>query len=130
MSKCKIDDQAHLELIDRRPGMTSQAVYGDGRNIRDWLFVTDHCEAIRQVLLKGARGETHNIGGQNEKTNIEVVAEICTILSDYVPDLATNGSLNSSKISSTEMASRFPSRKSSEYRSRDMRCTGTYFYSE
>ena len=60
-------------------------VYGDGRNVRDWLYVEDHCEAIRQVLHKGATGETYNIGGQSEKTNLEVISEICTILSEERP---------------------------------------------
>jgi dTDP-glucose 4,6-dehydratase len=52
-------------------------VYGDGRNIRDWLYVRDHCEAIRQVLDKGRPGETYNIGGKNEVRNIDVVTTIC-----------------------------------------------------
>src|SRR5690242_13357264 len=60
-------------------------VYGDGRNVRDWLYVLDHCEAIRQVLHQGRLGETYNIGGESEKTNLEVVSEICSILSDVRP---------------------------------------------
>jgi dTDP-glucose 4,6-dehydratase len=60
-------------------------VYGDGKNIRDWLYVTDHCEAIRQVLHKGRVGQTYNIGGHSEKTNLEVVSEICAILSELRP---------------------------------------------
>jgi dTDP-glucose 4,6-dehydratase len=60
-------------------------IYGDGKNVRDWLYVIDHCEAIRQVLHKGRLGETYNIGGQSEKTNLEVVSEICTILSEMRP---------------------------------------------
>jgi len=60
-------------------------VYGDGKNVRDWLYVLDHCEAIRQVLHKGRLGETYNIGGESEKTNLEVVSEICSILSDVRP---------------------------------------------
>lgn len=55
-------------------------IYGDGMNIRDWLYVTDHCTAIRAVLEKGKVGETYNIGGWNEKNNIEVVHTICDIL--------------------------------------------------
>jgi dTDP-glucose 4,6-dehydratase len=55
-------------------------VYGDGRNIRDWLYVTDHCQAIIEVLDKGSSGRTYNIGGNNEKTNIEVVTLICEML--------------------------------------------------
>ena len=55
-------------------------VYGDGRNVRDWLFVTDHCAAILEVLAKGRPGETYNIGGNSEKQNIEVVTTICDLL--------------------------------------------------
>ncbi len=55
-------------------------IYGDGSNIRDWLYVTDHCEAIAIVLEKGRIGETYNIGGWNEKKNIEVVEIICKTL--------------------------------------------------
>jgi len=57
-------------------------VYGDGKNIRDWLFVDDHCRAIWQVLEKGILGETYNIGGNSEKQNIEVVETICDILDE------------------------------------------------
>ncbi|MGZ4844274.1 MAG: dTDP-glucose 4,6-dehydratase [Candidatus Angelobacter sp.] len=60
-------------------------VYGDGLNVRDWLYVTDHCEAIRHVLRKGRIGECYNIGGDSEKSNIEVVREICAILSQLKP---------------------------------------------
>jgi dTDP-glucose 4,6-dehydratase len=55
-------------------------VYGDGKNIRDWLYVKDHCEAIVQVIDKGVNGRSYNIGGNNEKQNIEVVTLICDIL--------------------------------------------------
>ena len=55
-------------------------VYGDGLNVRDWLYVGDHCAAIRQVLEAGRVGETYNIGGNSERTNIEVVRCICTLL--------------------------------------------------
>jgi dTDP-glucose 4,6-dehydratase len=57
-------------------------VYGDGLNVRDWLYVEDHCEAIRTVLAKGRPGETYNIGGRSEKTNLEVVHTICDILDE------------------------------------------------
>lgn len=60
-------------------------VYGDGLNVRDWLYVTDHCEAIRQVLRKGRVGECYNIGGNSEKSNIEVIREICAVLSELKP---------------------------------------------
>ena len=60
-------------------------VYGDGLNVRDWLYVTDHCEGIRQVLRKGRVGECYNIGGNSEKSNLEVVREICAVLSELKP---------------------------------------------
>ena len=60
-------------------------IYGDGQNIRDWLFVTDHCSAIREVLAHGSVGECYNIGGNNEKTNLDVVTTICAILDKIVP---------------------------------------------
>ncbi len=55
-------------------------LYGDGLNVRDWLHVTDHCSAIDVVLHKGRIGEVYNIGGNNEKTNIDVVEQIITLL--------------------------------------------------
>lgn len=61
-------------------------VYGDGQNVRDWLFVTDHCEAIRRVLAEGQIGETYNIGGRSEKNNLEIVHTICSILDELRPD--------------------------------------------
>jgi dTDP-glucose 4,6-dehydratase len=59
-------------------------VYGDGKNVRDWLSVVDHCEAILAVLEKGRVGETYNVGGNNEKQNIEVVQTICDLLDEKV----------------------------------------------
>jgi dTDP-glucose 4,6-dehydratase len=61
-------------------------IYGDGGNIRDWLYVGDHCSAIRRVLEAGRAGEIYNIGGCNEKTNLEVVNTLCTMLDDLQPD--------------------------------------------
>ncbi len=60
-------------------------IYGDGSNVRDWLFVTDHCAAIRRVLASGRLGETYNIGGWNEKTNLDVVKTICAQLDALAP---------------------------------------------
>ena len=60
-------------------------VYGDGNNIRDWLFVDDHCSAIKAVYENGAIGETYNVGGNNEIKNIDIVITICTILDDLQP---------------------------------------------
>ncbi|MBN3852551.1 dTDP-glucose 4,6-dehydratase [Paraburkholderia sp. Ac-20340] len=63
-------------------------VYGDGRNVRDWLYVGDHCSAIREVLARGTPGETYNVGGWNEKTNLEVVGELCRLLDEMKPKQA------------------------------------------
>ncbi len=63
----------------------SLPIYGDGQNIRDWLYVADHCDAIRTVLSQGRLGETYNIGGLNEKTNVEVVSVICKTLDELRP---------------------------------------------
>jgi len=63
-------------------------VYGDGLNVRDWLYVGDHCTAIRRVLEGGRLGETYNIGGWNEKTNIDIVRGICRLLDEMRPDPA------------------------------------------
>ena len=60
-------------------------VYGDGQQIRDWLYVTDHCAAIRCVLDKGLAGETYNIGGWNEKANLEIVHTVCALLDELRP---------------------------------------------
>jgi dTDP-glucose 4,6-dehydratase len=66
-------------------------VYGDGMNVRDWLFVEDHCSAIRAVLEKGRVGETYNIGGNSERANIDVVKTICDLVDEMRP-LAAGGS--------------------------------------
>jgi dTDP-glucose 4,6-dehydratase len=60
-------------------------VYGDGMQIRDWLYVSDHCSAIRRVLEAGKLGETYNVGGWNEKPNIEIVKTICALLDELRP---------------------------------------------
>ena len=60
-------------------------VYGDGQQIRDWLYVKDHCDAIRLVLKAGTPGETYNIGGWNEKTNIDIIHTICSLLDTLSP---------------------------------------------
>ena len=68
-------------------------IYGKGDNIRDWLYVDDHARALRLVLEQGRVGETYNIGGWNEKTNLEVVHAICTILDELRPQGAPHASL-------------------------------------
>jgi dTDP-glucose 4,6-dehydratase len=60
-------------------------VYGDGLNVRDWLYVEDHCEALRTVLAKGKPGEVYNIGGGNERKNIDVVRTVCSLLDELRP---------------------------------------------
>jgi dTDP-glucose 4,6-dehydratase len=61
-------------------------IYGDGSNVRDWLFVEDHCEAVLRVLTAGTPGETYNVGGNAERTNLEVVHAICAALDALLPD--------------------------------------------
>ncbi len=61
-------------------------VYGDGGNIRDWLYVGDHCRAISTVLARGRTGEVYNIGGNQEKTNLEIIQTVCSILDEACPD--------------------------------------------
>ena len=63
-------------------------IYGDGMNVRDWLYVTDHCSAIRTVLERGRLGETYNIGGWNEMPNVEIVKTVCALLDEMRPDAA------------------------------------------
>lgn len=60
-------------------------IYGDGSQVRDWLYVKDHCSAIRRVLEAGVPGETYNVGGWNEKTNLDVVKAICALLDELAP---------------------------------------------
>jgi dTDP-glucose 4,6-dehydratase len=62
-------------------------IYGDGQQVRDWLYVKDHCSAIRTLLEKGKLGETYNIGGWNEKANLDVVKTLCGILDELKPKL-------------------------------------------
>ncbi|HET8855613.1 MAG TPA: dTDP-glucose 4,6-dehydratase [Salinimicrobium sp.] len=69
-------------------------IYGDGKNIRDWLYVTDHCQGINLVLQKGELGETYNIGGRNERENIYIAREICKILDRLKPRETGNSYLD------------------------------------
>lgn len=77
-----------LNALDEKP----LPVYGDGRNVRDWLYVEDHCEAIWRILRQGRTGETYNIGGECEKTNIDVVHAICDLLDEIRPRAGASGS--------------------------------------
>jgi dTDP-glucose 4,6-dehydratase len=78
-----------LMILNARDGK-SLPVYGDGKNVRDWLFVGDHCSAIGTVLRGGRPGETYNIGGGNEKPNIEIVTMVCDLVDEMSPH--ANGS--------------------------------------
>jgi dTDP-glucose 4,6-dehydratase len=78
-----------LNALRRKP----LPVYGDGSNVRDWLFVRDHCEAVRIALARGRPGETYNIGGNAEKANIDVVKAVCAILDELRPDGAPHEKL-------------------------------------
>jgi len=61
-------------------------IYGDGSNVRDWLYVTDHCRAIWWVLEEGRPGQVYNVGGESERTNLQVVDTICALLDELLPD--------------------------------------------
>ena len=76
-----------LIILNARDGK-QLPVYGDGSNVRDWLCVDDHCDAIATVLEQGRPGETYNIGGWNEKRNLEVVAAICDLVDEMAPSSA------------------------------------------
>jgi len=69
-------------------------LYGDGKNVRDWLFISDHVDALYAVLLGGDVGDSYNIGGSNQKTNLEVVIEVCNILDEIVPRESSLNSLS------------------------------------
>lgn len=74
-----------LVILNARSGKLIP-VYGDGQNVRDWLFVADHCDAVRTVLARGRIGETYNIGGRNEQRNLEIVHTICSTLDELCPN--------------------------------------------
>jgi dTDP-glucose 4,6-dehydratase len=63
-------------------------IYGDGMNVRDWLYVGDHCSAVREVLARGRPGETYNVGGNSERTNLQIVQAVCGLLDRFRPDPA------------------------------------------
>jgi len=78
-----------LMILNARAGKPLP-VYGDGRNVRDWLYVEDHCQAIMAVLQRGRTGETYNIGGWNEKPNIEIVEKVCDLVDELAPPRAAS----------------------------------------
>jgi dTDP-glucose 4,6-dehydratase len=75
-------------LITRAIQGKTLPIYGDGLNVRDWLYVEDHCKGILSVLERGRVGEVYNIGGDSERTNIEVVEALCAILDDLMPKIS------------------------------------------
>lgn len=91
----KLIPLALLNAIDGRP----IGIYGDGRNVRDWLYVEDHCAGLLHALRNGRPGEKYNIGGDNERTNLAVVDALCRILEEQVP-AASNPALTSRGIAS------------------------------
>lgn len=85
------------KIINNALSFKKIPIYGTGGNIRDWLFVKDHCEALDLVFRKGKPGETYLIGGNNEKTNIEIVNTICEILDEKFEDMLKNSAYSSFK---------------------------------
>ena len=89
-----------LVILNARDGR-ELPIYGDGRNVRDWLYVDDHCSGILLALRKGKAGEKYNIGGGNEYTNLQIVDKICELLGEYLPpaqnDRLTDDSLTDYK---------------------------------
>jgi dTDP-glucose 4,6-dehydratase len=91
-----------LNALEGRP----LPIYGDGGNVRDWLYVVDHCEGILRVLQAGQPGEKYNIGGLNEKTNLEIVDRLCSILEDEFP-AAANEALSRKGVTRYEQLKTF-----------------------
>jgi dTDP-glucose 4,6-dehydratase len=75
-------------VIERALAGRPLPVYGDGQQIRDWMYVGDHCQALRKVLAHGRAGETYNLGGGSERTNLEVVRQLCALLDEARPEPA------------------------------------------
>ncbi len=72
-------------MIEKALSGEDLPIYGDGKNVRDWLYVEDHCRAIEAVIEKGRLGEVYNVGGNEEKQNIEIVHTICDLLDEMRP---------------------------------------------
>lgn len=79
------DEKLIPTIIRNALALNPIPIYGDGKNIRDWLYVLDHCKGIDLVYHKGKTGEVYNIGGRNERTNLQIVGRICAILDEKVP---------------------------------------------
>lgn len=83
---CQFPEKLIPLIIRKALAGEALPVYGKGENVRDWLYVDDHARALRLVLAKGVPGETYNIGGRNERQNIEVVRAVCALLDEFRPD--------------------------------------------
>lgn len=82
---CQHDEKLIPTIIRKAVKGENIPIYGDGKNVRDWLFVLDHCKGIELVFQKGRLGETYNIGGRNERTNIYIAEKICSLLDQERP---------------------------------------------
>ncbi|WP_075981917.1 dTDP-glucose 4,6-dehydratase [Bacillus massilinigeriensis] len=89
------DEKLIPTIIRRALSLEGIPIYGNGDNIRDWLYVLDHCRAIEKVFFEGISGETYLIGGHNEKTNLEIAHTICDILDSLVPLKQNNKEIDS-----------------------------------
>lgn len=87
---CQFPEKLIPVVIQKVLNRQSIPVYGDGLNVRDWLHVGDHCQALWNVLTRGKAGETYNIGGQNELTNLHLVQQICDVIDELAPTLGGN----------------------------------------
>jgi len=81
-----------LMILNARDGRPLP-VYGDGQNVRDWLYVDDHARALHLIVTRGRPGETYNVGGRNEQSNLDVVTRICALMDGYLPDDAPHQKL-------------------------------------
>jgi len=81
------DEKLIPTIIRKALAKENIPIYGDGKNIRDWLYVLDHCKGIDLVYHKGKEGNVYNIGGRNERTNLQIVNKICSILDEKVPQV-------------------------------------------
>ena len=79
------DEKLIPTVIRKALNLENIPIYGDGKNIRDWLYVLDHCKGIDLAISNGRLGETYNIGGRNERTNNQIAAKICDILDRKMP---------------------------------------------
>jgi dTDP-glucose 4,6-dehydratase len=85
------DEKLIPTIIRKALAGESIPIYGDGKNIRDWLYVLDHCKGIDLVYHTGKEGEVYNIGGRNERTNLQIVDRICAILDEMAPRHSREG---------------------------------------